>query len=63
MRTRTLGQQGLKVSEVGLGRMGMTGVYGTPDAGEAWATVHRALGLGVTFLDKADTGTEPTRNW
>jgi aryl-alcohol dehydrogenase-like predicted oxidoreductase len=54
MRTRRLGGQGLEVSEQGLGCMGMSEFYGTPDEGEAIATIHRALELGITFLDTAD---------
>jgi aryl-alcohol dehydrogenase-like predicted oxidoreductase len=50
--TRTLGP--LPVSALGLGCMGMSFAYGTPDRGEAIATLHRALDLGVTFLDTAD---------
>jgi aryl-alcohol dehydrogenase-like predicted oxidoreductase len=53
MRQRTLGQ-GLSVTEVGLGCMGMSQSYGTPDDEESVATIHRALDLGVTFLDTAD---------
>jgi aryl-alcohol dehydrogenase-like predicted oxidoreductase len=53
MRTRTLGQ-GLAVPEVGLGCMGMSQSYGTPDDRESVATIHRALDIGVTFLDTAD---------
>ena len=53
MRQRTLGQ-GLTVTEVGLGCMGMSQSYGTPDDEESVATIHRALELGVTFLDTAD---------
>ena len=52
--TRTLGTQGLHVSELGLGCMGMTFAYGTGDRDESIATIHRALELGVTFLDTAD---------
>ncbi len=52
--TRTLGTQGLQVSELGLGCMGMTFAYGTGDRDESIATIHRALDLGVTFLDTAD---------
>jgi aryl-alcohol dehydrogenase-like predicted oxidoreductase len=44
----------LTVSALGLGCMGMSEFYGTPDEGEAVATIHRALDLGVTFLDTAD---------
>jgi aryl-alcohol dehydrogenase-like predicted oxidoreductase len=54
MDTRTLGTQGLVVSTIGLGCMGMSEFYGTADEGEAIATIHRALDLGVTFLDTAD---------
>src|SRR6202044_839239 len=50
---RTLGQ-GLAVAEVGLGCMGMSQSYGSPDDQESVATIHRALDLGVTFLDTAD---------
>ena len=53
MRNRTLGQ-GLAVSELGLGCMGMSMFYGTPDDDEAIATIRRALELGVDFLDTAD---------
>ena len=52
--TRRLGSQGLVVSAQGLGCMGMSWAYGTPDDAEAVATIHRALDLGVTFLDTAD---------
>ncbi|MBS0396149.1 MAG: aldo/keto reductase, partial [Proteobacteria bacterium] len=57
MHTRTLGPQGLTVSALGLGCMGMSGVYGSPesrDPREALATIDRALELGVTFLDTAE---------
>jgi aryl-alcohol dehydrogenase-like predicted oxidoreductase len=54
MDTRTLGTQGLEVSAVGLGCMGMSAFYGTPDESEAVATIHRARELGVTFLDTAE---------
>lgn len=55
--TRTLGSQGLTVSALGLGLMGMTQAYGTPeerDERESIATIHRAIELGMTFLDTAD---------
>ncbi len=52
---RTLGTQApLEVSALGLGCMGMSEFYGTADEGEAIATIHRAIELGVTFLDTAD---------
>jgi aryl-alcohol dehydrogenase-like predicted oxidoreductase len=54
MRNRTLGQ-GLTVPELGLGCMGMSQSYGTPDDDESIATIHRALDLGVTMLDTADS--------
>src|SRR6201986_1629500 len=54
MDRRTLGNQGLEVSALGLGCMGMSEFYGTTDEGEAIATIHRALELGVDFLDTAD---------
>jgi aryl-alcohol dehydrogenase-like predicted oxidoreductase len=54
METRALGQQGLRVPEQGLGCMGMSQSYGSVDEAEAMATIHRALDLGVTFLDTAD---------
>jgi aryl-alcohol dehydrogenase-like predicted oxidoreductase len=53
MRTRTLGTD-LVVSAQGLGCMGMSEFYGTADETEAVTTIHRALDLGVTFLDTAD---------
>jgi aryl-alcohol dehydrogenase-like predicted oxidoreductase len=49
-----LGSQGLEVSEIGLGCMGMSEFYGRADEAEAIATIHRAFELGVTFLDTAD---------
>jgi len=51
---RPLGAQGLELSAQGLGCMGMSEFYGTTDEPEAIATIHRALELGVTFLDTAD---------
>jgi aryl-alcohol dehydrogenase-like predicted oxidoreductase len=54
MKTRTLGSDGLVVSAVGLGCMGMSQSYGPADESESVATIDRALDLGVTFLDTAD---------
>jgi aryl-alcohol dehydrogenase-like predicted oxidoreductase len=54
MDKRTLGSEGLEVSALGLGCMGMSEFYGTADEDEAIATIQRALELGVTFLDTAD---------
>lgn len=54
MEQRTLGGQGLRVSALGLGCMGMTFAYGGQDDTESRATIERALELGVTFLDTAD---------
>ncbi len=57
MQKRTLGAAGLEVSAIGLGCMGMSFAYGTPeerDDRESMATIHRALELGVTFFDTAE---------
>jgi aryl-alcohol dehydrogenase-like predicted oxidoreductase len=54
MNTRLLGAQGLAVSELGLGCMGMSWAYGVSDETEAVATIRRALELGVTFFDTAE---------
>ena len=54
MRQRNLGSEGLVVSELGLGCMGMSEFYGTENDEESIATIHRAIELGVTFLDTAD---------
>ncbi|MGI8458776.1 MAG: aldo/keto reductase [Propionibacteriaceae bacterium] len=53
-RTLGSGTQALDVSALGLGCMGMSEFYGTTDEAEGIATIHRALDLGVTFLDTAD---------
>jgi aryl-alcohol dehydrogenase-like predicted oxidoreductase len=53
MNRRTLGQ-GLEVSELGLGCMGMSEFYGATDETQSIATIHRALELGIDFLDTAD---------
>ncbi|WP_038166356.1 aldo/keto reductase [Verrucomicrobium sp. BvORR106] len=54
MITRELGNNGLRVSALGLGCMGMSDFYGQRDDVESIATIHRALDLGVTLLDTAD---------
>jgi aryl-alcohol dehydrogenase-like predicted oxidoreductase len=54
MKTRKLGRQGLTVSELGLGCMGMSEFYGARDDDESVATIHRAIELGVRFFDTAD---------
>ncbi|MFZ0427247.1 MAG: aldo/keto reductase [Acidobacteriota bacterium] len=54
MRYRNLGRSGLEVSALGLGCMGMSEFYGAGDDSESRRTIHRALELGVNFLDTAD---------
>ncbi len=51
---RKLGSQGLEVSAIGLGCMGMSQSYGAADEAESIATLHRAIELGCTFLDTAE---------
>jgi aryl-alcohol dehydrogenase-like predicted oxidoreductase len=54
MRKRRLGRQGLEVSAIGLGCMGMSEFYGPSDENEALATIQRAIDLGITLFDTAD---------
>jgi aryl-alcohol dehydrogenase-like predicted oxidoreductase len=54
MTERTLGRDGLTVSALGLGCMGMSELYGPTDDDESIAAIHRALDLGITLLDTSD---------
>ena len=54
MEQRQLGTRGPQVSALGLGCMGMSGVYGPADRQESIATIHAALDAGITLLDTGD---------
>src|SRR6202051_1604905 len=54
LNTRKLGSQGLEVSAIGLGCMGMSQLYGPADETESIATLHRSIELGCTFLETAE---------
>jgi len=54
MQRRRLGTNGPEVSAIGLGCMGMSNVYGAADENESIATIHRAIELGIDFIDTAD---------
>ena len=54
MKTRTLGTQGLTVSELGLGCMVMSYAYGSGDEQESISVIHRAIELGITLFDTAE---------
>jgi len=62
VRRRELGKSGIEVSAIGLGCWGMSGSYGPADEAESVATLHRALDLGVDFIDTADSYGEDGHN-
>jgi len=63
LEKRQLGNQGLEVSAIGLGCMGMSQSYGPANETESIATLHRAIDLGCAFLDTAEVyGPTPTRS-
>lgn len=54
MKTKILGNSDIETSEIGLGCMTMTGIYGPADENESIATIHAAIDSGVSFIDTAD---------
>ena len=54
MKTKMLGNSDIETSEIGLGCMTMTGIYGPADEAESIATIHAAIDSGVSFIDTAD---------
>ena len=54
LKKRKLGSEGLEVSEIGLGCMGMSQSYGPANEEESIATIHRAIDLGIDFFDTAE---------
>lgn len=54
MKTKKLGNSDIETSEIGLGCMTMTGIYGPADENESIATIHAAIDNGVSFIDTAD---------
>ncbi|WP_435809566.1 aldo/keto reductase [Streptosporangium canum] len=63
MNRRRLGQEGPEVSAIGLGCMGMSEFYGAADEAESVEVIHRALDLGVTFLDTANMRDTLSHSW